>query len=124
MMLDEEQKVYVVDNEIFHCGTAVGIHFIRGKWKAIILWYLRKEKRRFSEIKRLIPDITDKMLSIQLRALEDDGLVVRQQHGKKPPFKVEYSLSKVGRGLLPIIELITEWGIAYAEKNGKLIEVA
>ena len=124
MILDDEQKVYRIDNEIFHCGTAIGFHFIGGKWKSIILWYLRRGKLRFSEIKRLIPDITDKMLSIQLAALEDDGLLIRKKHGEKPPFKVEYSLTKLGKSLLPIIQMITEWGIAYGEKNGELIEVA
>lgn len=123
MILDNEKKVYQVGDAIFHCGTAVGFYFIGGKWKSIILWYLRRGKLRFSEIKQLIPDITDKMLSIQLTALVNDGLVLRKKHGAKPPFKVEYSLTELGDSLLPIIQKITEWGIAYAESNGKLITV-
>ena len=123
MILDDKEKVYLIDNEIFHCGTAVGFSFIGGKWKSIILWYLRNGKLRFSEIKRLIPDITDKMLSIQLTALEKDGLVNRKKYGKKPPFKVEYSLTELGMSLLPVIHLITEWGIQYAEENGRLIDL-
>lgn len=123
MILDNEKKVYRIDDEIFHCGTAVGFRFIGGKWKSIIIWYLRGGKLRFSEIKRLIPDITDKMLSIQLAALEADKLLVRKQYGVKPPFKVEYTLTEVGKSLLPVIEMITHWGIAYAENNGDLVAV-
>lgn len=123
MILDKEEKVYVIDQEVFHCGTAVGFRFIGGKWKSIILWYLRGGKLRFSEIKKLIPDITDKMLSIQLSALESDGLLLRKKYGKKPPYRVEYTLTKLGESLIPIIHLITEWGIDYAEKNGQLIKV-
>ncbi len=123
MISDDKEKVYLINDEIFHCGTAVGFSFIGGKWKSIILWYLRNGKLRFSEIKRLIPDITDKMLSIQLASLENDGLVNRKKFGEKPPFKVEYSLTNMGESLLPIIHLITEWGIQYADKNGKLIEL-
>ncbi|WP_445383461.1 winged helix-turn-helix transcriptional regulator [Robiginitalea sp. IMCC43444] len=122
MILDNKEKVYRINNEIFHCGTAVGFSFIGGKWKSIILWYLRNGKLRFSEIKRLIPDVTDKMLSIQLSALESNDLVKRKKFGKKPPFRVEYSLTELGESLIPIIALITEWGNQYAENNGELID--
>ena len=122
MILDNKEQVYRINDDIFHCGTAVGFSFIGGKWKSIILWYLRHGKLRFSELKRLIPDVTDKMLSIQLTALENSNLVMRKKFGKKPPFRVEYSLTELGESLIPIIQMITEWGIAYAEKNGELID--
>ncbi len=123
MKVEKEQHVYVIKDETFHCGTAIGCKFISGKWKPIILWYLRNGKLRFSAIRRLMPDITDKMLSIQLSALENDGLVKRKKYGTKPPFKVEYSLTKLGKSLIPIIQMITDWGIAYGEKEGKLVRV-
>ncbi|WP_420385985.1 winged helix-turn-helix transcriptional regulator [Roseivirga sp.] len=124
MILDKEHRAYEVDGEVFHCGTAVGFRFIGGKWKSIIIWYLRNGKLRFSEVKSLIPDITDKMLSIQLSALEEDGLIERKKYGVKPPFKVEYSLTDTGQSLIPVIQKITEWGINYAEINGRLISIA
>lgn len=117
----DKEQYYKIDDELFHCGTAVTMHFIGGKWKSIILWYLRNGTLRFSAIKRLIPDITDKMLSLQLTALESDQLINRVKYGSKPPFKVEYSLTKSGYSLIPILESITKWGIKYAEKNGEIL---
>ncbi len=124
MIFENEQKIYKIEDEVFHCGTAVGFRFIGGKWKSVILWYLRRGKLRFSEIKKLIPDTTDKMLSIQLTALENDGLVKRKKYGVKPPFRVEYELTHLGESLIPVIKAITDWGITYAEKYGELIEAS
>lgn len=121
MIVDGKQKAYEVEGKIFHCGTNVTLHFIGGKWKSIILWYLRNGKMRFSELKRLMPDITEKMLSIQLKALQADGLITREVFGIKPPNRVEYSLSDFGNSFIPVIEKITDWGIEYAESKGKLI---
>ena len=123
MIVDGKQKVYKVDYEVFHWGTAIGFHFIGGKWKSIIIWYLRHGALRFSQVKKLIPDITDKMLSIQLKALHTDGLVEKKVYGSKPPYRVEYWLTEFGQSILPVIEKITEWGIAYAEKNGSLMDI-
>ncbi|WP_350285835.1 helix-turn-helix domain-containing protein [uncultured Croceitalea sp.] len=121
MIVDGKQKAYEVNGTIFHCGTNVTLHFIGGKWKSIILWYLRNGEMRFSALKRLMPDITEKMLSIQLKALLVDGLIERRVFGTKPPNRVEYSLSAFGKSFIPIIQKITEWGINYAETKGKLI---
>ena len=121
MIVDGKAMAYTIDGELFHCGTNVTLHFIGGKWKSIILWYLRKGPKRFSELKRLMPDITEKMLSIQLKALQEDQLIERQVFGVKPPNRVEYSLSDFGETFIPVIQKITEWGIQYAERNGQLI---
>jgi len=123
MILDGKQKAYDVEGKIFHCGTNVTLHFIGGKWKSIILWYLRNGEMRFSQLKRLMPDITEKMLSIQLKALREDKLIERKVFGTKPPNRVEYSLSAFGKSFIPVIRSITEWGIHYAESKGKLIDV-
>lgn len=123
MIVDGKQVAYVLEDRVFHCGTNVTLHFIGGKWKSIIIWYLRNGAMRFSVIKRLMPDITEKMLSIQLKSLQEDGLLVRQVFGTKPPNRVEYSLSAFGESFVPVIQHITEWGIAYAEANGKRITV-
>ncbi len=121
MLVNGEQKAYDIEGNLFHCGTNVTLHFIGGKWKSVIVWYLRKGTMRFSELKRLMPDITEKMLSIQLKALEGDGLIKRTVFGTKPPLRVEYALSEFGEGFVPVIRSITEWGIRYAESKGKLV---
>lgn len=121
MLVDGKQKAYDIEGRLFHCGTNITLHFIGGKWKSVIIWYLRNGTMRFSEIKRLMPDITEKMLSLQLKALEGDGLVKRTVFGTKPPLRVEYSLSDFGESFVPVIQSITEWGIAYAEAKGKLV---
>jgi len=123
MIVDGQQKAYDIDGKVFHCGTNVTLHFIGGKWKSIILWYLRNGALRFSELKRLMPDITEKMLSLQLKALQTDGLIERQVFGIKPPNRVEYSLSTFGESFVPVIKTITEWGICYAESKGKLVQI-
>jgi DNA-binding HxlR family transcriptional regulator len=123
MVIDGKEKVYEIDDAIFHCGVAVCYRYIGGKWKSIIIWNLREGVLRFSEIKAQIPDMTDKMLSLQLKALKDDGLVAKTVFGKKAPFKVEYRLTPLGETLIPVIEGINNWGIVYAENEGKLIDV-
>lgn len=72
MFIDNKEKVIVMSGHEFHCAMDVTMHFIGGKWKTVVLWYLRKDKKRFSELKRHIPNITEKMLSIQLKNLEND----------------------------------------------------
>ncbi len=123
MIVDGKQKGYEIDSAIFHCGTSVTMGLIGGKWKCIILWYLRHGPTRFSNLKRLIPDITEKMLSLQLKALQADGFVHREVLGKKPPLVVHYSLTEFGESLLPVIKHITDWGIRYAEAHGKIIDI-
>ena len=121
MILNGENKVYNIQGEVYHCGTAITMGLIGGKWKCIMLWYLRHGKLRFSELKRMIPDITEKTLSLQLKSLQKDGLINRKVHGKKPPLKVEYDLSPIGKSLIPVIDEITKWGIDYGEKFGAII---
>jgi len=70
------------------------LNYIGVKWKTVVLLYLQFKTLRFAELKKLIPDITEKMLSIQLKTLEEDGLIRRKKYGVKPPVKVEYSLTE------------------------------
>ena len=123
MIVDGKQKVYQINGETFHCGVAVCYRYIGGKWKSVIIWYLRKGVLRFSEIKAQIPDMTDKMLSLQLKALIKDGLIEKTKIGEKAPFRVEYNLTELGESLLPIIEAINNWGIDLANEKGELLEV-
>jgi DNA-binding HxlR family transcriptional regulator len=80
-----------------------------GKWKLLILWNLKDETKRFSELKRLIPDITEKMLNQQLKELEKDGIVERNVRSQVP-LKVEYSFTEYGKTLIPSIESLCQWG--------------
>lgn len=121
MIIDGKENLYQIGEKTFHCGTHVTMELIGGKWKCIILWYLRHGETRFSALKKYMPDITEKMLSIQLRALENDQFISKSVIGEKPPLKVYYQLTNLGTSLLPIIELMTNWGDSYGLKNGKLI---
>lgn len=100
----------------------VTMNFIGGKWKTIVLWYLRDKTLRFGELKKQIPDITEKMLSLQLKKLEEDGLVQRVVFAEVP-LRVEYSLTEFGKTLKPVVEAIAKWGRNYGETEGKLVEI-
>jgi DNA-binding HxlR family transcriptional regulator len=80
-----------------------------GKWKILILWNLRNQPQRLSELKRLIPAISEKMLIQQLRELEKDGIVHRRDYGEMPP-RVDYSFTAHGETLKPIFPVLCKWG--------------
>lgn len=121
MIINGKQAVYRIHGKQYHCALDVTMGYIGGKWKSVVLWYLRGGTRRFSELKQSIPDITEKMLSIQLRALEADGLVQRTVHGTKPPVKVEYALTDFGKTLLTSLEALAKWGRTLGEQQGELV---
>ena len=121
MLIDNQEKVFVVEGKEYHCAMDVTMDYIGGKWKTVVLWYLRKDKKRFSELKRLIPNITEKMLSLQLKDLENDGIVKRKIYAEVPP-KVEYYLTDFGKTLIPMLEEIAKWGRGLAEAKGKLVD--
>lgn len=80
-----------------------------GKWKVLILWNLKDKTRRFNELKRLMPEISEKMLIQQLRELERDRVVNRTVHLEVPP-RVEYSFTHYGRSLEPVLRALCDWG--------------
>jgi len=91
------------------CAVEAAISLIDGKWKSVILHHLLGGTARFNEIRRLVPGLTPRMLTNQLRDLEIDGLVTRTVYAQVPP-KVEYSVSDLGRSLEPIIQALRIWG--------------
>lgn len=91
------------------CPVAATIDVIGGKWKPMILLQLKEGPRRFNELRRLLPHITQRMLTLQLRALEQDKIIVRRDYGEVPP-KVEYSCSPHGLSLGPILNAMQHWG--------------
>lgn len=123
MRLNDKEIQIELDGGIFHCAMDVASKYLGGKWKTVVLWYLRNEKKRFADLKKLIPRITDRMLSITLRQLEEDGLVSRKVYTSKPPLKVEYSLSDFGKTCIPMLEEIAKWGRSVSKSKGKIVEV-
>jgi len=83
-----------------------------GKWKPLILWVLIDGKLRFSEINKLLPSITQRMLTKQLRELEKDKLIHRKVYAEVPP-RVEYCLTEKGNSVIPILEALCDWGEKY-----------
>jgi DNA-binding HxlR family transcriptional regulator len=108
----------------YYCPVEVTLDLIGGKWKPLILWHLKeRDVLRNGELKRLIPAITQKMLTQQLRQLEADGLVQREQYPEVPP-RVEYSLTPYGRELQAMLDLFCDWGAAHARRAGITIRQA
>jgi DNA-binding HxlR family transcriptional regulator len=122
MIIEGKEYEVKMNNRVYHCSLDITMDYIGGKWKTVVLWYLRKGPKRFSELKKLIPDITEKMLSLQLKELEADGIISRKIYPEVPP-KVEYSFTEEGKSLLPVLEAIATWGRKMGEKYGKIQEV-
>lgn len=100
------------------CPITIFHKIISGKWKILILWYLSNKPLRFSELKRKLPDITQKMLTNQLRSLEEDQLINRKVYPVVPP-KVEYSLSDIGKEMIPLLESMYNFGVMYKKNTAK-----
>src|SRR5260370_25733893 len=105
------------------CPMEATLDIVGGKWKVLILFYLMKGTIMFSEFQRLIPKITQRMLTLQLRELEEDGVLQRQVYRQVPP-KVEYSLTEFGRSLEPILILLRDWGVTYKERLARITTAA
>ncbi|MBL0387588.1 helix-turn-helix transcriptional regulator [Tumebacillus sp. ITR2] len=100
----------------FNCPIEATLAVIGGKWKALILWHLRDRVIRFGDLRRMIPGITQKMLTQQLRELEQDGLLLRTVYAEVPP-KVEYSMTEYGESLRPLLKMMCEWGLIHMRQD-------
>ncbi|MFT8708886.1 MAG: helix-turn-helix domain-containing protein [Sporolactobacillus sp.] len=100
------------------CPVEITLSVIGGKWKGVVLYHLQNRPLRFNELRRLIPDVTQRMLTLQLRELEADGIIHREVYPVVPP-KVEYSLTSFGKTLSPIILAMRQWGIVHQEEIRK-----
>lgn len=100
----------------FICPVDTTLKMIGGKYKALILWHLIDATLRFGELRRVIPQATPKMLTQQLRELEQDRLIIRKVYPVVPP-KVEYSLSDLGISIRPILSAMYNWGADYLSSN-------
>jgi DNA-binding HxlR family transcriptional regulator len=112
-----------IRNKEYTYSVELTLDIIGGKWKPLILWHLGTGgTKRFSEIKRSLPGITQKMLTQQLRELETDGMINRKIYPQVPP-KVEYSLTEEGNSLMPVLDTMCKWGKEYYERVEKNTEL-
>ncbi len=109
-MVETLQKTYTYNGKEYPCCASLTMGVIGGKWKTVILYHLINGTLRYNELRKLMPTVTERTLSLQLKKLEEDKIIERKVYTKKPPLKVEYKLTPLGKTLVPIIESIAEWG--------------
>ena len=103
---------YQKNGKTFHCPVEAALDVIGGKWKPLILWALGESVMRFSELQRVLPGVNAKMLTKQLRELEEDGIILRTVYPEVPP-RVEYRITEFGMTLIPILQALCDWGAEY-----------
>lgn len=111
--------------KIYHLAVEATLDVIGGKWKPIILCHLGEKSQRNGELKKLIPNVSQKVLTQQLRELEQDGIISRKIYGEVPP-RVEYSLTKEGRSLREILLAMSDWGekrVSQRQKRGEKVTI-
>jgi DNA-binding HxlR family transcriptional regulator len=105
----------------YHCEIEAAFAIMGGKWKARIIWHIGEGNPRFNELRDTLENVSPRMLAKQLKELESDGLVIRTQHAEIPP-RVEYRLTAAGKALVPILESISSWVLAYCPDAACKIE--
>ena len=103
------------------CSVTSYLCIMDGNWKPLIVWRMRNESLRFKDFLELIPDISTKVLTEQLRELEDDEIIMRKNFKEIPP-RVEYSLTTYGATLIPVITILRAWGFKHLKKNPKILD--
>ena len=104
-----------------HCPVETTLMMISDRWKVLIIRDLMSGTRRFGELKKSIGNISQKVLTANLRSMEADGLLTRKVYPEVPP-RVEYTLTDLGRSLRPVMDAMADWGIAYHEQMGETLE--
>lgn len=97
------------------CAVEVTLSVMGGTWKPIILFQLLQGRKRFGELSRAIPSVTQRMMTLQLRELEESGLITRTVYPEVPP-RVEYALTELGRSLEPLLASMRDWGVNYVNR--------
>ena len=111
--------MYSFNGKEYPCCSTLTMGVIGGKWKAAILNNLMYETLRYNELRKKMPTITERTLSLQLKSLTKDGIIKRKVFYSKPPLKVEYSLTDLGKTLIPLLQLVAEWGAFANERSSK-----
>ena len=109
---------FTIQDRYYSCPVELTLSVVAGKWKILILWHLRGATLRFSELRGAMPDITDKMLSQQLRELEEEGLIHREVYPVVPP-KTEYSLTAERQRMVPVLTAMQQWGWTTRSARGR-----
>lgn len=107
----------IYNGKHYDCPISMAMDLIGGKWKGVILHYLKNGEKRFNELKKDMPKITEMTLSLQLKQLEKDRLITRQVFGEKPPIKVVYALSPLGHQVCPALAELCSWAFTIAHEN-------
>jgi DNA-binding HxlR family transcriptional regulator len=110
------ETAYVFNGKSYQCPIDLSVALLSGRWKTSILCKLLSGKKRYGELKKLIPEVNHKMLTEQLRELEEAGLISREVFPVVPP-KVEYELTELGEALRPAITSLEEWGKRFQMEN-------
>jgi DNA-binding HxlR family transcriptional regulator len=111
-----------VNNKLYPCTVSVAMDLVGGKWKVVILYHLKDAAKRYNELRKELPGVTERTLSLQLKQLEEDGLILRQVYGEKPPIKVVYSLTDFGQSFAPVLDAILGWGNQIASEKGEFVD--
>ncbi|SDE87195.1 transcriptional regulator, HxlR family [Mucilaginibacter pineti] len=111
-----------LNGKMYPCTVSLAMDLIGGKWKSVILYHLMTKSLRYSELLKEMQTVTEMTLSLQLKQLEKDGLIVRKVFGKKPPIKVVYSLTDFGKTCIPTLQAIMTWGNQITEQKGEFIQ--
>ncbi|SMC72844.1 winged helix-turn-helix transcriptional regulator [Cellulophaga tyrosinoxydans] len=114
--------MYKFKGKEYPCCASLTMGVIGGKWKTVILFHLIEGTLRYSELRKQMPTVTERTLSLQLKTLEEDGIIKRKVYTSKPPLKVEYSLTDFGKTLIPVVQIIADWGVSAVEEKGEVIE--
>lgn len=104
--------MYTRNGKSYHCPVEAALDVIGGKWKPLILWALGDNVLRFNELQKALPGVNSKMLTKQLRELEEDGVITRKIYPEVPP-RVEYTITDFGKTLIPILQALCNWGAEY-----------
>lgn len=102
--------MYRIKGKEYPCCTSITMGIIGGKWKTVILFHLIGGPLRYNELRKQMATVTERTLSLQLKTLEEDGVVQRTVYTTKPPLKVEYALTDFGKTLIPLLQSIADWG--------------
>lgn len=111
------------NGKLYPCPVSLAMDIVGGKWKAVILFYLKDKEKRYNELRKEILTITEMTLSLQLKQLERDGLITRKVYGKKPPLRVIYNLTDFGKTFIPVLEAVNEWGKQIVLEKGERIKL-
>ena len=118
MVIDLKEYLNEIEKKTNQCPMVLVQRLVGGKWKLLLLWNLSISVLRFSELKRKFPAITPKMLTNQLRSLEEDNLIFRKVYPVVPP-KVEYGLTETGKKIIPLLYEMSNFGLQYLESESE-----